>query len=110
MEQVRQRAKVPRRENLAKLKATLSNEVKCLVTWETFSPQKTGIKMTLESVTFEPQNASELKQFFEKNKEKYHEIWVVITKKKAANPQPLSFNQALTKQKNKDLSIAAQKP
>ncbi len=44
MEQVRQRAKVPRRENLAKLKATLSNEVKCLVTWETSSPQKRGEK------------------------------------------------------------------
>jgi hypothetical protein len=29
MEQVRHRAKVPRRESLAKLKATLSYEVKC---------------------------------------------------------------------------------
>jgi len=29
MEQMGQRAKVPRRESLTKLKATLSNEVKC---------------------------------------------------------------------------------
>jgi hypothetical protein len=43
-------------------------------------PEK-GICMA-ESITFEPQNVSELKQFFETNKEKYREIWVVITKRK----------------------------
>ena len=103
MEQVRHRAKVPCRENLAKLKATLSYEVKCLVTWETNSPQKARRKVTLESVTFEPKNASELKQFFEENKDKCHEIWVIITKKKTANPQLLSFNQALTEAKKQGL-------
>ena len=59
--------------------------------------------MILELVTFEPQNASELKRFFEENKDMCHEIWVVITKKKAANPQPLSFNQALVEAKKQGL-------
>ena len=48
-----------------------------------------------ESVTFEPQNISELKRFFEENKDKHHEIWIIIKNKKAANPQPVSFNQAI---------------
>ncbi len=56
-----------------------------------------------ESITFEPQNVSMLKQFFEDNKEIYHEIWIVITKKKAANPQPLSFDQALIEAKKQGL-------
>jgi uncharacterized protein YdeI (YjbR/CyaY-like superfamily) len=49
-----------------------------------------------ESVTFEPQNISELKRFFEENKDNHHEIWIIITNKKAANPQPVSFNQAIS--------------
>ena len=49
----------------------------------------------VESVTFEPQNVSELKRFLEDNKDRYHEIWVVITKKEAVDPQPISFNQAV---------------
>jgi hypothetical protein len=57
----------------------------------------------VESITFEPQNVSELKQFFGDNKEKYHEIWVIITKKKAVNPQPLSFDQALIEAKKQGL-------
>jgi hypothetical protein len=63
---------------------------------------KKGINM-VESITFEPKNISELKQFFKKNKEKYHEIWIVITKKKTANPQPVSFYQALTEAKKQEL-------
>lgn len=55
------------------------------------------------SITFEPKNVSELKRFFDENKEKYHEIWVVITKKKAAKPQPISFDQALTEAKKQGL-------
>lgn len=66
-------------------------------------PAKSKVTIILESVTFEPQNASELKQFLEKNKDKCHEIWVVITKKKVANPQPLSFNQALAEAKKRGL-------
>jgi hypothetical protein len=57
----------------------------------------------IESAIFEPQNVSELKRFFGENKDTYHEIWVVITKKKAANPQPVSFNQALTEAKKQGL-------
>ena len=49
-----------------------------------------------ESVTFEPQNISELKRFFEENKDKHHEIWIIIKNKNAANPQPVSFNQAIS--------------
>jgi hypothetical protein len=51
-----------------------------------------------ESITFDPQNGSELKQFFEDNKEKYREIWIVITKKESSKPTSF-INQALTKQK-----------
>lgn len=58
---------------------------------------------SLESVTFEPKNSSELKRFFEENKDKCHELWVIITKKKVANPQPLSFNQALDEAKKQGL-------
>ena len=57
----------------------------------------------MESVTFEPKNASEIKQFFEENKDKCHEIWVIITKKKRTNPQPVSFNDALTEAKKQGL-------
>ena len=32
------------------------------------------------SVTFEPQDGSELKQFFEENTNRFPEIWVIITK------------------------------
>jgi hypothetical protein len=32
----------------------------------------------------------------ENNKEKYHEIWIIITKKKFSNPQPVSFIEAVT--------------
>jgi hypothetical protein len=48
-----------------------------------------------ESVSFEPKNAEELRRFFEANKNRYHEIWVVLTNKKYANPQPVSFNEAV---------------
>jgi uncharacterized protein YdeI (YjbR/CyaY-like superfamily) len=57
----------------------------------------------VESVTFEPQNISELKRFLEDNKAKYHEIWIIITKKKIADPQPLSFNQAVNEAKKQGL-------
>ena len=47
------------------------------------------------SVTFEPENAGELARFFETNKDSYHEIWVVLTKKAHADPQPVSFADAV---------------
>jgi hypothetical protein len=52
--------------------------------------------VSTESVTFEPKNAEELTRFFETNKDKYHEIWIVITKKDHANPQPTSFDEAVS--------------
>ncbi len=57
----------------------------------------------IESVIFEPQEVHDLKRFFEENKNEVHEIWVIITKKKAANPQPVSFIQALEEAKKQGL-------
>ena len=48
-----------------------------------------------QSIHFEPRNAEELSRFFEANREKYHEMWIVLTKKKHANPQPVSFTEAV---------------
>jgi hypothetical protein len=47
------------------------------------------------SISFEPKNAAELHAFFRTNKEEYHEIWVIITKKEYANPQPVAFTEAI---------------
>jgi hypothetical protein len=47
------------------------------------------------SVTFEPRNAEELAHFFKTNRDSYHEIWIVITKKEHANPQPVTFGEAV---------------
>jgi uncharacterized protein YdeI (YjbR/CyaY-like superfamily) len=48
------------------------------------------------SITYEPQNTQDLTTFLENNKEKYYEIWIIITKKKFSNPQPVSFDEAVT--------------
>ena len=48
-----------------------------------------------ESVLFEPENVQELRRFFEANKDRYHEIWIVLTNKKYADPQPVTFNEAV---------------
>ena len=56
-----------------------------------------------ESVTVEPKSLAELRQFFEENKDKYHEIWVIIKNKKAADPQIISFNQVVSEAKNQGL-------
>jgi len=50
----------------------------------------------IESVTFETKNLAALRQFFEENKDKYHEIWIIITNKKAASPKLVSFNQVVS--------------
>jgi hypothetical protein len=49
-----------------------------------------------KSATFEPKNVDELSRFFEINKDSYHEIWIILTKKKHADPQPVSFDQAVS--------------
>ena len=46
-------------------------------------------------VSFEPKNVEELRRFFEASRERYHEIWVVLTNKKYADPQPVTFNDAV---------------
>ncbi len=56
-----------------------------------------------ESATFEPKSLAELRQFFGENKGKYHEIWVVITNKKVANPQVVSFNDVISEAKGQGL-------
>jgi hypothetical protein len=48
-----------------------------------------------KTATFEPKNVEQLCQFFTINKEKHREIWIVLTKKKYADPQPVSFNEAV---------------
>jgi arginine utilization protein RocB len=56
-----------------------------------------------ESVNFEPKSPGELRQFFMENKDRYHEIWVIITNKKAANPQVVSFDQVISEAKKQGL-------
>ena len=50
-----------------------------------------------ESITYEPKNPADLQRFLEANKDRYHEIWVVLTKKSVVDPQPVSFNQAVAR-------------
>ena len=56
-----------------------------------------------ESITFEPKNLGGLKQFLEEHKDKQHEIWIIITNKKAANPQVVSFNEVVSEAKKQGL-------
>jgi hypothetical protein len=52
---------------------------------------------------FEPENPTELAKFFRANKGKYHEIWIVLTKKERADPQPVSFIEALAEARKQGL-------
>lgn len=61
------------------------------------------LDFVMEPVAFEPKSLEELRQFFEDNKDKYHEIWIIITNKKTANPQIVSFNQVIEEAKNQGL-------
>jgi hypothetical protein len=47
------------------------------------------------SVSFEPRNLEELHSFFAANKDEFHEIWMILTKKKSVNPQPVSFGETV---------------
>jgi hypothetical protein len=49
-----------------------------------------------KSGTFEPKSVNELSRFLEINKDRYREIWIILTKKKHADPQPVSFDEALS--------------
>jgi hypothetical protein len=54
--------------------------------------------MTTErSIVYEPRNIDDLSSFLKANKDEYHEIWVVLVKKKHANSQPVSFTEAVSK-------------
>jgi hypothetical protein len=45
---------------------------------------------------YEPRNAEDLSRFLKNNKEKYHEIWIVIVKKEHTTSQPVSFNEVVS--------------
>jgi hypothetical protein len=49
-----------------------------------------------KSASFEPKNIDELSRFFEINKDRYSEIWIILTKKKHADAQPVSFDEAMS--------------
>lgn len=55
------------------------------------------------SVSFEPKNPKELSLFFQANTNRYHEIWVVLTKKQNTNPQPVFFTEAVEEAVNQGL-------
>lgn len=46
------------------------------------------------SIVYDNKNVGDLSDFLKSNKEKFHEIWIVLVKKKFANPQPVSFSEA----------------
>jgi len=47
------------------------------------------------SISYEPKDIDDLAEFLKKNKEKYHEIWVILIKKAYVDPQPVSFDVAV---------------
>ena len=61
------------------------------------------INSMCESVTFEPKSLADLNKFLEENKGSYHEIWVIITNKKSANSQAISFDQVVIEAKKQGL-------
>ena len=58
---------------------------------------------TDKSIFFEPTNVADLSSFLRINKDSYSEIWIVLTKKKYSNPQPVSFSQAVAEAINQGL-------
>jgi hypothetical protein len=48
-----------------------------------------------ESVIFEPKDTVDLAHFFKTGRDRYHEIWIIIMKKEVADPQPVSFADAV---------------
>ena len=57
----------------------------------------------VDSVSFEPKTLGELTQFFEENKDKYHEMWVIIKNKKSQSPQIVSFNDVVSEARKQGL-------
>ncbi|HUK85576.1 MAG TPA: hypothetical protein VLU95_06925 [Candidatus Acidoferrum sp.] len=54
-------------------------------------------------MSFEPKSLTALRDFLEENKNRYHEIWIIITNKKTKNPQPISFDQVINEAKKQGL-------
>jgi hypothetical protein len=67
------------------------------------------------TAVFEPENTAELARFFRANRGRYHEIWIVLTKKEHTDPQPVSFIEAVAEAKKHGLidsrtkTVSAQK-
>lgn len=59
--------------------------------------------MNQKSIRYEPINTDDLTKFFSVNKEKYHEIWIVLIKKEKTNTQPVSFKEAVSAAIQQDL-------
>jgi hypothetical protein len=55
------------------------------------------------TIAFEPTDIKQLSDFFKTNKKRYHEMRIILTKKKYAGQQPVSFNEALIEAKKHDL-------
>ena len=49
------------------------------------------------SIQYEPKDPEDLTRFLKVNKEKCHEIWVVLIKKTRVDPQPVSFKEAVSR-------------
>jgi hypothetical protein len=47
------------------------------------------------SISFEPKKVEDLRRFFKINKDKHHQLWVILTKKKIVAKQPVAFNEAV---------------
>ncbi|MGD0451411.1 MAG: hypothetical protein ABSA79_10215 [Candidatus Bathyarchaeia archaeon] len=54
-------------------------------------------------MSFEPKSLEELTRFLEENKNVYNEMWVILTNKKAASPQLVSFNEVVSEAKKQGL-------
>jgi hypothetical protein len=65
--------------------------------------EKRECLFVIETITFEPKSLAELSQFLEENRNNRHEIWIIITNKRVANPQIVSFEQVISEAKRQGL-------
>jgi len=66
-------------------------------------PVKMEVQIVVESISFEPKSLGELSHFFEKNKDIYLEIWIIISNRKVASPKAVSFNDVVSEAKKQGL-------
>ena len=81
----------------------LKGSAKLKLSRKKISRKKLNSAKKSESITFEPKVWRSFNRFFVENKEKYHEIWIVTTNKKAANPQVVSFDEVISEAKSQGL-------